>query len=104
MNIVRCNDCEWIGTEDELRKKECCPICGKLDYIMDITGYEEYFSDNQIRVLWSIFGDIPMNPDTEEIEECFLFFKPYTHREEIWHWFDQQYSGGIYCLMYGDKK
>lgn len=42
--------------------------------------------------LWEIFGDVPMNPDTECIEESWLFFPIGTHREEIWHWFEETFT------------
>ena len=57
--------------------------------------------DNDLKELWEMFGDIPMNPETECIEEVFLGFPAGTHREEIWHWFDERYSKGVYCLMHG---
>lgn len=33
-----------------------------------------------------------MNPDTEKIEEPWLDFPAGTHREEIWHWFEEQFD------------
>lgn len=57
--------------------------------------------DNDMKELWEMFGDVPMNPETECMEEAFLGFPAGTHREEIWHWFDERYSKGVYALMYG---
>lgn len=57
--------------------------------------------DNDLKELWEMFGDVPMNPETECMEEAFLGFPAGTHREEIWHWFDERYSKGVYALMYG---
>lgn len=57
--------------------------------------------DEALEKLWAEFGDIPMNPETERIEEPFLSFPAGTHREEIWHWFDERYSKGVAYLMYG---
>ncbi len=56
--------------------------------------------DRQLENLWQQFGDIPMDPETECIEEPFLDFPAGTFREEVWHWFDERYSKGIYNLMY----
>ena len=57
--------------------------------------------DKELEDLWEQFGDIPMNPETECIEEDFLGFPSGTHREMIWHWFDDRYSKGVHHLMYG---
>ena len=57
--------------------------------------------DHELEELWLQFGDIPMNPETECMEAPFLHFPAGTHREEIWHWFDRQYSQGVYALLYG---
>lgn len=42
--------------------------------------------------LWKQLGDIPMNPETECMEEAFLHFAPGTHRETIWHWFEDYFD------------
>lgn len=39
--------------------------------------------DTQLEKLWKQFGDIPMNPDTEKMEESFMDFPAGTDREEI---------------------
>lgn len=57
--------------------------------------------DQALEQLWAEFADIPMNPETECIEEPFLSFPAGTHREEIWHWFDHRHSEGVVYLMYG---
>lgn len=58
--------------------------------------------DKILEGLWEEFGDVPMNPDTERIEEAFLGFPTGTGREEIWHWFDIRHSRGVAYLLYGD--
>lgn len=60
--------------------------------------------DEELEVLWERLGDIPMNPDTECIEEAFLWWNAGTHREEIWHWFDRRYSKGVAVLLYGERE
>jgi len=57
--------------------------------------------DKQLEELWAQFGDVPMNPETECIEENFLCFPCGTEREDIWHWFDQRHSKGVAYLLYG---
>lgn len=51
--------------------------------------------------LWKQFADIPMNPDTEKLEEPFMDFPAGTAREDIWHWFDERHSKGVVYLLYG---
>lgn len=50
--------------------------------------------------LWKELGDVPMNPVTEEIEVPWHGFPEGTHREEIWHWFEERYNISIAELMY----
>ena len=114
MWIVRCNDCDWIGSDDELDilqvdaededgdpiTYERCPNCYGMEAIMDVDS-GCFFSEEQIRTLWKLLEDIPMNPETEQIEEPFLGFDAGTEREAVWHWFDERYPGGVHNLMYG---
>lgn len=57
--------------------------------------------DAELEKLWDEFTDVPMNPDTEKMEDAFLHFPAGTPREDIWHWFDERYSKGIAALLYG---
>lgn len=50
---------------------------------------------------WLAFGDVPMNPETERIEVGWNGFASGTHREEIWHWFEETYGVQVYDLVYG---
>lgn len=50
--------------------------------------------------LWEGFGDLPMNPETEEMETAFMSFPKGTHREEIWHWFEETFGMAVSDLMY----
>lgn len=56
--------------------------------------------DTELEEMWGEFGDIPMNPETECIEEPFMGWPAGTHREEIWHWFDDRHSKGVFHLLY----
>ena len=59
-----------------------------------------YLPDS-IRRLWTEFGDIPMNPETECIEQAWHGFSAGTHREEIWHWFEETFQISVAeALMY----
>lgn len=55
--------------------------------------------DKRLEDLWLMLGDVPMNQETECIEEPFLRFEAGTHREEIWRWFDNRHSKGVGWLM-----
>lgn len=64
----------------------------ELDFCAEI----EKFAKKEIAVyLWGKFGDIPMNPDTEEIEIAWNGFEPGTHREDIWHWFEETFDVSV---------
>ncbi|MBP2098836.1 hypothetical protein [Enterococcus rivorum] len=53
----------------------------------------------KLEEMWSDLGDIPID-DNECIEETFDDFPVGTHREEIWHWFDEHYNGGVVKLFH----
>lgn len=59
--------------------------------------------DTELERLWAEFADVPMDPETEEMEEPFLHFPVGTNREEIWHWFDERHSKGVVYLLYGTE-
>ncbi len=59
--------------------------------------------DRELEELWEGFADVPMDPETEEMEEPFLHFPAGTNREEIWHWFDERHSKGVVYLLYGTE-
>lgn len=84
-----------------------CEICGysitddDLEMIKS-RGLEENFINWKhvyIKDLWEEFGEVPMNPETEEIEESWKNFLPGTHREDIWHWFEEQFGINVAELM-----
>ncbi len=52
--------------------------------------------------VWFEFGDVPMNPETECIEESWRSFPAGTHREDIWHWFESTFNVSVHDLMYGE--
>ena len=62
--------------------------------------------DNSLEQLWLEFGNVPMSED-EEIEEDFHIWKAGTGKYDIWQWFDNKHSKGVYYLVYemeGDIK
>lgn len=45
--------------------------------------------------LWAEFGDVPMNLETECIEDDWHGFPAGTNREEIWHWFEEKFDVSV---------
>lgn len=71
------------------------------DFFDEASEYMEESPDGKTpSELWSEFGDIPMNPETECIEEPWLDFPAGTHREEIWHWFEETFDVSVHDLMF----
>lgn len=63
------------------------------------------YDDNVLMRLWEEFGDVLIdydNPDNPDgiIEHDWRMFEAGTERIEIWEWFDECYSGGVYKLMF----
>lgn len=53
-----------------------------------------------VKELWYSLEDVPIDPYTECIEEPWLHFPKETHREEIWHWFEETFAVSVSELMY----
>lgn len=53
-----------------------------------------------VKDLWDEFGEVPINPETECIEEEWNGFPAGTFREEIWYWFEETFNIPVYELMY----
>ena len=84
-----CVDHDYILSNDDM---EIIKDRGFLGHF-DMWKYK-YVSD-----LWEDFGNVPMDPDTEEIEEPWKHFLPGTHREDIWHWFEEQFDVSVAKLI-----
>ena len=65
-----------------------CPECDENMFSFEV----EEPTLPAIRKLWAIFGDVPMNPETECIESPWLHFPAGTFREDIWHWFEESFN------------
>ena len=102
MVLIRCNKCGWIGKDEELGLYyaddiEYCPKCKSTEALMDLKA-DSSFDEKEVEKLWGFLGEMPVNDD-DEIEEDFLDFQEGTHKEEIWHWFDEVYPDGVRRLM-----
>ena len=59
------------------------------------TSITLYYIDKSIKQLWDDFGAIPMEPKTECIKKEWHGFPDGTHREEIWHWFEETFDVSV---------
>lgn len=64
----------------------------------------ECITSEQAKQLWEDFGDVPFDGENEVIEDNFMQFPAGTKKEDIWHYFDKVYEGGVYELLYGEDK
>lgn len=64
------------------------------DVVKEYTTYDSLLED-----LWKTLTDVPMNPDTEDMEEDWFIFPKGTNREDIWDWFDEQHPKGVGWMM-----
>lgn len=55
----------------------------------------EFWKETYVKDLWEEFGNVPMNPETEEIEQPWKHFLPGTHREDIWRWFEETFNVSV---------
>ena len=72
--------------------------------IKGATGKKEKwrgFSAGQIYDLWQEFGDVPMDPITECIESDWNGFSKGTFREDIWHWFEDEFELSVATNLMG---
>lgn len=62
------------------------------------------YGDAELKKLWREFGDVLIDytedyPDGVIVNNWFIFDVG-AERMDIWHWFDDNYSGGVYKLMF----
>ena len=58
--------------------------------------------DKPIEDKWRELEDVPF--DDEYLSENWWLFKKGTHREDIWHYFDEHHSKGVHYLLYEMNK
>lgn len=70
----------------------------------DKTGKMETLADRdrELEELWADLADVPVDPDTEKLEDDWFIFPKGTDKEDIWHWFDDRHSKGVGHLLYSD--
>lgn len=55
--------------------------------------------DREIEKLWEELTDVPID-ENECLDVDWRDWSKGTHREELWHWFDERHSKGVVWLMY----
>ena len=53
----------------------------------------------QIEEIWEMFTDVPID-ESERLEAEWFGFPAGTSKYDIWQWFDEHYSKGVYELVY----
>lgn len=56
--------------------------------------------DTELEELWDGLEDVPMNPETECIEQDYKVFPAGTSKAAIWQYFDKRHSKGVHYLLY----
>jgi len=81
---------------------------GQPDMCFSLVWVKHFMADLKeaykmgVKELWEEFGDVPMDPETECIESDWRSFPKGTHREDIWHWFEEEFGIEVHTLMYGE--
>ena len=88
------------GKENEKHTTPFCDMPGRG--CVDCAWFKENSKIQCSKIIdqWDEFGDVAMNPETECIEKEWNGFPAGTHREEIWHWFEETYRISVNDLLY----
>lgn len=84
-----------LEPEESFAKGHCAKI-----FTPNCKEKKNYTSrDALIEDLWKTLSDVPMNPNTEDMEEEWFIFPKGTNGETIWNWFDENHSKGVGWIM-----
>lgn len=61
--------------------------------------HEIHLSDELLAKMWDTLTDIPVDENTC-LEIPWFVFEKGTYNEDIWHWFDDRHSKGVWYLIY----
>lgn len=92
-----------IGVIDQLHMEsriDHADYCTIHDALNEIDTLRD--RDEELEELWAELEDVPIDPDTEKLEDDWFIFPHGTGKEEIWRWFDERHSKGAAYLLYGD--
>ena len=87
-------------------KLEDCntPFNSTMDIVVGNVRKEILLNDEVLEYLWEEFGDFPGVDEEDCLLDDFLGFEAGTHREDVWHWFDEHHSRGVAFLMFGGEQ
>lgn len=60
-----------------------------------------YYLDSSVKLLWKEFGNVPMDSETECMEENWHGFASGTHRKDIWCWFENTFDVNVTVELMG---
>lgn len=56
---------------------------------------DQWVVKSNLDLCWEELGNVPIDPDSEEIEQPFLHFDTGTGRYVIWHWIEEHFNVSI---------
>lgn len=83
-------------TEQNMDKETMPGIAWAVDRVRETTDWS-------LEEMWKELGDVPFEEGPDGglyLEADWRGFPAGTEREDIWHWFDERYSGGVHALLY----
>jgi len=73
-------------------------MCGEI-YCKDCRyKCKEDVNDREVENFWDELEDVPVD-ENECLDIDWQSWSKGTHREEVWHWFDEHHSKGVGLLM-----
>ena len=51
--------------------------------------------DNFLSALWDEFSNVPVDEDTDTIDDSFYIWEIGTDKSDVWHWLDDNHSLGL---------
>lgn len=57
--------------------------------------------DTFLVALWNEFSNVPVDEDTDTIDDDFYLWDRGTDKMDIWHWFDNHHSLGLAIGLMG---
>lgn len=64
------------------------------------------YNDGEVESLWDTLSDVPFDEDSDGeliLAVDWEMFPKGTSRDDIWHWFDEHHSKGVWFLLYGEE-
>lgn len=99
----RCDECETWHATHVVGESFICdkPRC------QDAAAARIAITDQNLATWWEQLGTVPVDADGEHLDAPFsvqgvMSWPAGTHREEVWHWFDERHTQGVHALMFPD--